>query len=288
MAGLALTMAHGLGAGRKPEAIFVAIADQHSAYERTAQFVARVDRVKAENPGVPVAVLIDGDVFEGGSVVAARSGGAIDFAMLRALALRGPTVLNLGNHEAEFFDLAATVARAREAGVVVVGGNAVDRTTGKALAAASTRLKLGSKEVVVAGVMTDQLATYRAAVRPALGIEDPVAWAERNLAARLATAPVRIVLSHAGLRADRAMLGVVPDGTLFVGAHDHLRFVHRIGRTVYFHSGSWNGHATIARLERDAGGRPKWDVEQVEIEASDPAEPELAKVIATTRAKFLT
>ena len=29
----------------KPEAIFVVVADQHSAYERTAQVVARIDRL---------------------------------------------------------------------------------------------------------------------------------------------------------------------------------------------------------------------------------------------------
>ena len=276
------------GARTRPEAILVAIGDQHSAYERTARFVGLVDRVKAANPGVPLAVLIDGDVFEGGNAVARRSGGAVDFAMLHALAERAPTVLEIGNHEPEFYGLAETVARARAAGVTVIGGNVVDRASGGPFAPGSCHLKLGGHDVVVVGVVTDALATFRAAVRPMLAIEDPARWAEEHFPATLATAPVRIVLSHAGLAADRRMLPLVPDGTLFVGAHDHLRFVHRIGRTVYFHSGSWNGHATIARLERDAAGAPRWEVEQVAIRASDPADPELAKLIAATRAKYLT
>src|SRR5438046_1790994 len=37
-------------AAARPEALLVIAADQHSAYERTAQFVARVDRLRADNP----------------------------------------------------------------------------------------------------------------------------------------------------------------------------------------------------------------------------------------------
>src|SRR3954469_16512438 len=93
----------------RPDAIVLAVGDMHSAYERTAQFVARVDRVQKENPGVPLAVLIDGDTFELGNAVAKRSGGDIEFAMFAALAQRAPTILNLGNHEPEFYELADTV-----------------------------------------------------------------------------------------------------------------------------------------------------------------------------------
>jgi len=32
------------------EAIVLIAGDMHSAYDRTAQFVARIDRVKADNP----------------------------------------------------------------------------------------------------------------------------------------------------------------------------------------------------------------------------------------------
>src|SRR6187402_355638 len=94
----------------RPEAIVIVTGDMHSAYDRTAQFVARVDRVKVANPGVPVAVIIDGDTFELGNAVAKRSGGAIEFAMLAALAQRGPTIVNLGNHEPEFYEMAEAVA----------------------------------------------------------------------------------------------------------------------------------------------------------------------------------
>ncbi|HVT73202.1 MAG TPA: 5'-nucleotidase C-terminal domain-containing protein [Lacunisphaera sp.] len=269
----------------QPEALFLVVADQHSAYERTAQVVATVDRLKAEHPGLPLAVLIDGDTLEQGNALARRSGGAIDFAMLAALARRAPTVLNLGNHEAEFFDLAETVKRAQAAGVAVVSDIA-DRATGRPFAPASTTLHLGRVAAVVAGLATDNRGTYRAAIRDSLAIPEPVAWARRNLPALLAGGAVPIVLSHAGLAADRAILPDLPDGTLFAGAHDHLRFVQPFGRTLYFHSGSWNQYLSLAWLDRDAAGTWRWTVEQVPVEATAPGDPELARLIAATREQY--
>ena len=112
-----------------PEALVIIAGDQHSAYERTAQVVAAVDRLKADHPGVPIAILLDGDTLEYGNVVARRSAGAVDFAMFTALAKRAPTVVNLGNHETEFNGLAETVARIQSTGARVVT-NIAERDTG--------------------------------------------------------------------------------------------------------------------------------------------------------------
>lgn len=265
--------------------IFILIGDQHSAYERTAQFVARVDRLKAQNPGVPLVVLIDGDTFEQGNAVAKRSAGEIEFAVFAALARRAPTVLNLGNHEPEFYDPAQTAARVEATGVRVVS-NLMDKSSGKLFARPSLRLELASVECEIAGVTTDQLAQYRAAIRPLLDVTDPVVWARDHFPKILEPNGVPIVLSHAGLRSDGAMFSLVPDGTLFVGAHDHLRFVTKIGRTVYVHSGSWNSHFSVARLGRDEKGF-RWQVEQIAIESSDPSDPELAELIQRVEKKYL-
>jgi 2',3'-cyclic-nucleotide 2'-phosphodiesterase (5'-nucleotidase family) len=267
----------------EPEAIVVVAGDMHSAYDRTAQFVARVDRVKKENPGVPLAVLIAGDTFELGNAVAKRSEGAVEFAMFAALTQRAPTVLVLGNHEPEFFDVTETVARLRAAGVTVLAGNLRNPATGQLYAPASTRLKLGTREAVVVGLITDRLSTFRAAVRPMLDFADPVAWGKQNLPALLKDEALPIVVTHIGLKADRELLPLVPDGTLFAGAHDHLRFVHRAGRTAYFHSGSWTEFVSIARLR---GGR--WEVEQIRLSPDDPAEEKLAALVRSTMAKHLT
>src|SRR5436190_2091838 len=97
----AIFVAQFAAAAARPEALLVIAADQHSAYERTAQFVARIDRLRSEHPGVPLAILIDGDAFEYGNAIARRTNGVIDFAMSAALAKRGPTIVNFGNHEPE-------------------------------------------------------------------------------------------------------------------------------------------------------------------------------------------
>ena len=54
----------------RPDALVLVAGDMHSAYDRTAQFLAHVDRLRTENLGVPVAVLINGDTFELGNAVA--------------------------------------------------------------------------------------------------------------------------------------------------------------------------------------------------------------------------
>ena len=274
-------------AAAAPEALVILAGDQHSAYERTAQVVAAVDRLKAEHPGLPLAILLDGDTLEYGNVVARRSAGAVDFAMFAALARRAPTVINVGNHEPEFYDLTETVARIQATGANVIS-NITNRATGQPFAPASVRLKLGQTEAVIVGVTTDSLATYRVAVRPTLDLADPVVWARANFPTLFAGASLPIVLSHAGIKADRGMMPLVPEGTLFAGAHDHQRFIHEFAHGLYVHSGSWNEFLSLAWLERDPAGRPHWKVEQIRLAADGPADPELAVLIRDTRAKYLT
>lgn len=283
----ALLLAAGVARAAAPDALVLVAGDLHSAYDRTAQFLTRVDRIRADHPGVPVAVLIDGDTFELGNAVAKRSAGAVEFALFTALAARGPTVVNLGNHEPEFSGVAETVAKIQATGAIVLGGNVLHPSTHRPYAPASTRLQLGPLAATVVGITTDRLSTFRLAVRPELDLADPVVWAKHHLPALFREAPLAILLTHTGLKADRAILPLVPDGTLFAGAHDHLRFVHRAGRTVYFHSGSWTEFISVARLHVTAAG-PTWEVEQQRIGPDDPADAALAALIRTTLARHLT
>ena len=270
------------------EAMVFAIGDQHSAYDRTAQLVALIRDVRAANPGLPALILLNGDTLEYGNPVARRSAGAVDFAMFGALAQVAPTVLNLGNHEPEFYDLAETVKRVEATGVKVVS-NITDRATGQPFAPVSLRLKLGENEVVVVGVTTDRLSTFRAAVQPSLDLADPVVWAQANFPKLLGdgSSVLPIVLSHAGLKTDRALFPLVPDGTLFVGGHNHLRLTHQLGRTAYVHSGWWNECLTVAWLCRDESGAVHWAIEQVEVDPAGPADPEIAALIRATEAQHL-
>jgi 5'-nucleotidase/UDP-sugar diphosphatase len=170
---------------------------------------------------------------------------------------------------------------------VNVIGNLVNRANGELFAPAATQLQLGRTDVVIAGITTDILAQYRAPVRPALDLTAPATWAREKFPELLSQGSVKIVLSHAGLRLDREVFPYLPDGTLVAGAHDHAVFVHRMGRTVYFHSGSWNSHLSIVRLTLGSEG-PTWEVEQREIRDSDSADPELAGLIRDVEARHLT
>lgn len=266
------------------EALLIVTGDQHSAYERTAQFIALVDRLRMKNPDLPIAVLLNGDTQEYGNVIARRSHGAIDFEMFRALASRVPTFLNVGNHDPEFYDVAETVQRVRATGVVPIG-NLRDRATGKYFTDPAVALRLGRIDTVLVGFTTDHLSTYRVPIRPSLKPSEPVGWGRENLP-RLAKQGPLIVLSHAGLEADRELLKIVPDGTLFAGAHDHLRFVHPQGRSVYFHSGSWNSHASLVWLRQGLGGVLLWRVEQVELSENGVADVPMAEFITKVRREF--
>jgi len=268
-----------------PEALVVIAGDLHSAYERSAQFVALVDAVRARHSGTPVAVAINGDAFEHGNGVARRSGGEVDFAFLAALARRGPLVVNLGNHEPDYHDVPETVRRLRATGAEVVAGNLRDPANGQPYVAASVDVPLGRHRVRFIGVSTDRLATFRVAVRPQLDLADPVVWARAALPGLLPFSEPLVLLSHAGLRVDRELRPLVPDGSLVAGAHDHLRFTHETGRTAYFHTGSWLEAAAVARLERDDAGL-RWRVALEEVPAA-PADPELARRITEVLARHL-
>lgn len=267
------------------EALLVTTSDQHSSYERTAQFVARVKQLRVENPGVPMAVLINGDTFEAGNVVAERSGGVIEYAMFTALARCAPTILNLGNHESEFAGVSETIAKIQATGVVVIT-NAIDRSTGKAFAPPTSTLRLGEREATVVGLGTDRLATYRAAARASLEVPDPVVWARTHFPAIFTKDLLPIIMSHAGLAVDRVLFPDLPERALLIGGHDHLRFVERRESFIYLQSGSWNECVSIARLRRTVGGS-SWEVEQVPLNASDPGDPELTQIIATTMDNYL-
>ncbi|MCS6760111.1 MAG: 5'-nucleotidase C-terminal domain-containing protein [Candidatus Devosia euplotis] len=59
------------------------------------------------------------------------------------------------------------------------------------------------------------------------------------------------MFSHAGVVADRAILPLLPDGTLIVGDHDHLLLTHEEGRSRYLHTGSWSNVYTVAEIAAD-------------------------------------
>ncbi len=260
------------------------IADLHSAYERIGQLLAAIE-TRIASDKTPHIILLNGDLFESGNAVAMRSGGEIEWAFLSALAKLAPTVINIGNHEPDIdSDLVHFVSRARELGITVLS-NIVDKRNGAPYAPAHADISVGGQKVVVAGLATNALNTYPKATRDALDIPEPTAWARNNLPAIVKQDAFNIILSHAGVVADRDILPTLPDGTLLVGGHDHLNFVHDENATRYVHTGSWCTSMTVATFG-NPGKEPT--IEAIAIDDTAPASPALKTLITQTLEKHLT
>ncbi len=282
-AGTAVLAAPALAA--TPRLRVLMLSDLHSAYGRMPALLEAMRRV-VRRDGAPSLILLDGDLFEHGNVVAQRTDGALDWAFLQALTRLAPVALNLGNHDADLVDdQNKTIARAKALGVTVLS-NIVDARTGRPATSSRATLKLGGP-VHLIGLATNAIDTYPAGIRPTLDIPAPAAWA----AANLPKAPpndggLLIVMSHAGLPADRLILPLIPDGTLMLGGHDHLILEAAQGRTRYVHTGAWGAVLTVATVE--TGRTPRIAIERILIDPSGPGDPAMAALTATTLKKTLT
>jgi 2',3'-cyclic-nucleotide 2'-phosphodiesterase (5'-nucleotidase family) len=235
----------------RPEAALILLADLHSPYRRIAR-LAQAARDLIGAIDAPCAVLVNGDLFERGNVVALRSGGAPDWALLGALAAVAPVVVNLGNHETALLDdMAAFVARSRSLGAQPVG-SIRDRRTGGFFAPPALRLDLGGVPVGLLGLATDNAAVYREGPRAAMAFPEPVAFATAEMSRAFAGAGHAVAISHAGIAADRALLGATPPGAFLFGGHDHLTYGSGPGQPPYAHVGAWGSAIGVVTLSRDA------------------------------------
>jgi len=267
------------------DAILLSVADLHSPYARLPQLVAQVRALVAE-ADVPVAMIVNGDLFERGNVAATRSMGKVDLAALRALAREVPVVVNLGNHETAIFDdMAQFVAEATAAGAQVIG-NLIDRRTGRFFAPISTRLGLGGLDLALLGIGVDNAFVYRKPARDTLTLLDPVAFTAEAFADATAGADLPVLVSHAGVTPDRAILPTLAENTLVIGAHDHLDFVHQEPGKTYFHAGAWSRTLAVLHLTRSGAGvavRP-----ELRAIATSGGDADLAALIAGVEAEHLT
>jgi 2',3'-cyclic-nucleotide 2'-phosphodiesterase (5'-nucleotidase family) len=260
----------------------LAVADLHSAYGRMPELLALI-RAEAEAAG-DVLVLLNGDVFELANPVATRSRGAADMAFLRALAELGPVIVNIGNHQPDFVEAMIEVVALLEGAGATVIPNIVDPRTGRLYAPVLTRATLAGRETVVPGIATDNLFTYPEAIRPQLANPAPVDYAEA-LIGRLSCEPM-ILMSHAGVLADKAILPLLPDGSIALGGHDNLTLTHE-GRACDAHGGAWG--RVLTPLDVTAGD-PGLVVEatQLDVPIEGAGDADRAAAIAALEAEHLT
>ena len=234
------------------DALLFTLADLHSPYARLPALLGRMRVLQAE-ARVPAAVLINGDIFERGNVVALRSEAAADWQFLETLAAEFPVIVNLGNHETAILDdMAAFVARAQAAGVQVVS-NLTDLRSGQAFAPATASLELGGLRVGCLGLAATNPFVYRQPVRDTLGFADTSAHVAEAFGA-IAGADLPLILSHAGVTPDRAYIGTMPAGVVIQGAHDHLTFDLQRNGVRYVHGASWGTRLGVVSLVRDGSG----------------------------------
>ncbi|MDZ7704390.1 MAG: metallophosphoesterase [Trueperaceae bacterium] len=261
--------------------LLVNLADTHSAYDAYPRVLTQVQQIVADHPDTPVYMLFNGDLFEPGNVVAARSEGEVDWMFLEALHEAAPVILNLGNHEFDFDDPADFVTQAEARGITVIGS--VFGTDGQLLAPALTTLQVGDVSVDIVGVATDALNTYQADARDQIVLPEPVAWTDATFN-RLAQSDVSVLLTHAGVVADRTIMTALPGNVLFaVGGHDHLVLREDVSREgvaeplLYIHTGFKGERLTVASVtfsERDEDGHVSADLTLTDYVIDDSLSPD--------------
>ena len=233
---------------RNPELVVVNMADTHSAYDTYPKILAAVQEVAKAGGGRTLVFLFNGDLFELGNAAARKSKGIADWEFLSRLRDYGPVIVNIGNHEFDFVSPQEFIDTARLCGVIVIG--TVRRASdGALLAPEYVDLSAGPYTVRVVGVATNQINTYPKGVRETIQIPDPAEWARANYRAAASGADYSILLSHAGLTADAAVLPTLPASTLFaVGAHDHLVLREEVAGIPYMHNGFCGERLNVAAV----------------------------------------
>ena len=255
----------------------VSLADLHSSYRQLPRILTAVRDIKAASPETPLAIIINGDIFERGNVVALRSEAIADWTFLEALAAEAPVIVNIGNHETAIVDdLADFISRAEGLGITVIG-NLVDSRTGDFFVPVSTHLELDGLKIGLLGLSVTNPFVYREVIRPTLAFIDPITFAKQNLATVFADVDVPVIVSHAGVTPDKEILGALDRPTLVIGAHDHLSFDHEQGESRYFHGGSWGSEIKLVRVHANG---PRFDIETISVDPSIEEDEALAALVS--------
>jgi 2',3'-cyclic-nucleotide 2'-phosphodiesterase (5'-nucleotidase family) len=271
----------------KPQLVVVNMADTHSAYDAYPRLVTMAEQLHAQYADTNLIFAFNGDLFELGNAAANRSDGAADWEFLRRLRELAPVVVNIGNHEFDFVSPQEFIRTARDQNITVIG-TVRDAESGQALAPAFADLYVDGRTVRVIGVATDQMNTYPEAVRETLSIPDPTEWAQSSLRRVAAGADHSIVLSHAGLPADKSMSPYAPDNALFaVGGHDHLTFRREVNGLPYMHNGFRGERVNVTEVYFGEGD-PTLIYRDLKTARVREADPEMAAAIEDIRNRHLT
>ncbi|MEM6304762.1 MAG: metallophosphoesterase [Pseudomonadota bacterium] len=268
-----------------PDALLFTLSDLHAPYARLPAILETITQISAETDA-PKALLLNGDIFERGNVVCARSAGEVDWAFLAALRAQMPVIVNLGNHETALIDdLADFICRAEALGITPIS-NLIDSRTGAPFTPATSRLRLGDIEIALLGLAATNPFVYREVLRNTLSFPEPAQFVAEALMEASAGADVAVVMSHAGLAADKTFIDALPPGSVLHGAHDHLNLHEEHNGVRYFHGGSWGVQLGVLALNKGPDGvRTRYDTQAIAAADGDTA---LSRLIEAQKAAHLT
>lgn len=271
-----------------PGVVFILMADLHSGYAYTAALLAAVRETVREHEGrAPVRIVVNGDLFEGGNVLARRGGGAIDFALLEAFARLAPVTVTIGNHDSDLHDPAEFVHQVEKRGATVLS-DITDPRTGEKYGEQGEEFKVagGRRLVRLAALGTPNLATYPEKFRACYAIPAPADYARANLARLLDGADLRVALVHSRFTDDLAVLPLAGEPCLLYGGHEHLRFTQPVGASLHLQSGAWSSAFAVVEARFPAGGAAL-RARNVLLRRDSPADPGLAELIARQKTAWL-
>jgi 2',3'-cyclic-nucleotide 2'-phosphodiesterase (5'-nucleotidase family) len=274
---------------KPPDLALILLADLHSGYGNTAQLLHAVRAVVREHEAhCPVQILINGDIFEGGNIVAARNGGLIDFALLDELTRLAPVSVAIGNHDSDLFDPAEFVAQVTRRGARIVT-DIVDPRTGQLYGEPSAQFKAaGGQTVRLAAMGTPSMFTYPEKYRACYRVPPPGVYAKEHLGKLFVGSDLNIALVHARLEDDQAVLPFAGSPCIVYGGHEHLRFTHREPGGLHLQSGAWS-HSFVAVTARfTAGGAAELHSEDFLMDRQGPADAPMAALIQREMALHLT
>lgn len=273
----------------EPDLVIVNIADTHSAYDAYPALVTAMEDVADSYPSnTELVFLFNGDLFELGVVVAARSEGEADWAFLERLASLGTVVVNVGNHEFDLMAPADFVDAAQSAGAEVIG--TVHTTDDDPLTPPSIDIAVAGGILRIVGIGTDQANTYPEALRESLEIADPVQWVADNWDDVTAGADHSVLASHAGLVADVEILDSfdAERAPLFaVGGHDHITLRETVNGVPYMHNGFRGERFNITEVYHTPMG-PTLEFRDVVRDSGDNPDEALSRLVAQLRDEHLT
>jgi 2',3'-cyclic-nucleotide 2'-phosphodiesterase (5'-nucleotidase family) len=265
------------------------MADMHSGYDAYPILLSNIDQRMAQQAQAISVFVLNGDFFEAGSVVAQKSKGKLDMAFLAELKKRGEVVFNIGNHDFDIVPMNDFIHLASTLGVRVIGTFASSELN--IALPAFTDIPVGQQHIRFIGVNTDHKRTFPTAMRDSLTIPAPQDWLAQHYTKLAQDADYTVLLSHAGLMADKAMLAFLATQNskpLYVlGAHDHLSLQTEFNGMPYLHT-TFKGQRLVVVNLQTGEAEPQLNIENLITDFSQAGEQAFTKEIAATRAEVLS